>query len=753
MFEILAAIVDGPAPLGRVEVPIRPGLNALYGRNGAGKTRLLTALSGLTRSTPINSDPIDPPLQFVVRPLNEAMLVEHISASHEKRIGENHVDLELRFGPFPWRRGPYSALETVVGDALIEQWNSYPTWGRCSQDHSDHPRQVDVVNEVLHNMTWILAMGTKGWDLHLGIRFCEETPILINQRQRVIDELRTIYKRNPGSSEVRPDDFPEEISRTNRHLLTGDLADHLCRRDFFTVLGPLYDPYGEEDEFEQELCWMQEHGNLIYISTLCGNIVSGPLCEHRTEQNLIPFDDMPLSTVRLIRASHSTLGHAEDLRPRFEAEEQLRQMGFGSQPHMLVASDSAVCIAPWVKGELDQLVALVNSLLKSMLPEPPLLECEITTPERWAFEDACRWMATDLTGTRVGLEELSGAQTRLVRLAFTLAFDAYRRQKVDVEGSKAAVPCTPALMLLDEPEAGLHRLAEDTLTQGLDDFGRRNDVAVVAATHSPSFLRNPNVALVEVFRKADGWTSARPVEFPDGASVNALGISRADLLQLYQLVLLVEGHHDRVVLGEVLGRELARRRVLMLPLRGSYNLNAVVDLEILAHTLEQPVLSVLDNVRAEVIDGLWHALKGLPQDAGAVDIDTIFEQRMGPKSDRSDEERQIAALAGNLFQAGGLDRFGVYGLTRRDIIEYLPVERLVPNGVSWSELRSQHAQRRADAPTSTPKDFKKWLATSHDADFGDDGLLIAASLIAESPPDEFLLLLARIDSIIDGWTR
>lgn len=198
LFEILVAIVDGPAPLGRVEVPIRPGLNALYGRNGAGKTRLLTALSGLTRSTPINSDPIDPPLQFVVRPLNEAMLVEHISASHEKRIGENHVDLELRLGPFPWRRGPYSALETVVGDALIEQWNSYPTWGRCSQDHSDHPRQVDVVNEVLHNMTWILAMGTKGWDLHLGIRFCEETPILINQRQRVIfDELRTIYKRNP----------------------------------------------------------------------------------------------------------------------------------------------------------------------------------------------------------------------------------------------------------------------------------------------------------------------------------------------------------------------------------------------------------------------------------------------------------------------------------------------------------------------------------------------------------------------------
>ncbi len=45
-FEILTVVcTEGPAPLTqRLEVPLRSGLNALYGRNGAGKTRLLKAI-------------------------------------------------------------------------------------------------------------------------------------------------------------------------------------------------------------------------------------------------------------------------------------------------------------------------------------------------------------------------------------------------------------------------------------------------------------------------------------------------------------------------------------------------------------------------------------------------------------------------------------------------------------------------------------------------------------------------------------
>ena len=46
-FEILGARLYGPAPIADVWVPWRSGVSALYGLNGAGKTRVLQALSDL----------------------------------------------------------------------------------------------------------------------------------------------------------------------------------------------------------------------------------------------------------------------------------------------------------------------------------------------------------------------------------------------------------------------------------------------------------------------------------------------------------------------------------------------------------------------------------------------------------------------------------------------------------------------------------------------------------------------------------
>jgi hypothetical protein len=416
-----------------------------------------------------------------------------------------------------------------------------------------------------------------------------------------------------------------------------------------------------------------------------------------------------------------------------------------------VSGDEGISVAPWIGEVVADLVSTANALLGDMLPEPPVLKCSVRAPELWATSDVLAWSATDPSGATVAIANLSGAQVRLVRLSLTLAFDALKRQLADggpVGGSGQRVV---TLVTLDEPEAGLHRLAEDQLGRALHAFGTTNDMSVLAATHSSSFLAIPQVALVEVFRNRHGRTSARAVEFPDQAGADSLGISRGELLQLYQLVLLVEGHHERLVLREMLRDELGRRRVLPVPLRGSFNLNAVVDLEILTHTLEQPVLAVLDNTNADAVERLWTALRAAPE--GVADVDEIFDRCLGPVSDRTDEERQIAALARNLFTTGRLDRFHVYGLSRGDIVEYLPVKRLVPGATSWEELRKEHRRLRQDAKGSTPKDFKGWLKEHRSADFGDDAVLLAAAVAAGSPPEEFLGLLARIDSVVDGWTR
>src|SRR5699024_6236505 len=116
----------------------------------------------------------------------------------------------------------------------------------------------------------------------------------------------------------------------------------------------------------------------------------------------------------------------------------------------------------------------VNGLLGEMLPEPPELSCEVAPPEDWLAGRSCRWSATDRTGAEVALDQLSGAQMRLTRLALTLVLEAYERGVRPRESTNTV--CSPAIVLLDEPEAGLHRPAEDKLTQALVDYGARNEV-------------------------------------------------------------------------------------------------------------------------------------------------------------------------------------------------------------------------------------------------------------------------------------
>lgn len=46
-FRVQSIVLGGPEPIREVEVPLRAGLTALYGLNGAGKTRTLEGIAGL----------------------------------------------------------------------------------------------------------------------------------------------------------------------------------------------------------------------------------------------------------------------------------------------------------------------------------------------------------------------------------------------------------------------------------------------------------------------------------------------------------------------------------------------------------------------------------------------------------------------------------------------------------------------------------------------------------------------------------
>jgi hypothetical protein len=165
----------------------------------------------------------------------------------------------------------------------------------------------------------------------------------------------------------------------------------------------------------------------------------------------------------------------------------------------------------------------------------------------------------------------------------------------------------PSVLLVDEPELHLHPSAQREVR---DWLLRRSgeETFVVLATHSPAFLELPTEqACLSLVHLEEGVT--RIAEVGDDligrleALGEDLGLGRAGVLQLTRAAVIVEGEHDLKVLQHFLGNELKRERVLMIPLRGARNAEALAFYEtgFLAR-LGVPVRVVFDTASDEGSD-------------------------------------------------------------------------------------------------------------------------------------------------------
>jgi hypothetical protein len=77
---------------------------------------------------------------------------------------------------------------------------------------------------------------------------------------------------------------------------------------------------------------------------------------------------------------------------------------------------------------------------------------------------------------------------------------------------------------------------------------------------------------------------------------DALGLSRAQLIQLLRAVLVVEGAHDERIILHCYGQDLARDRILVLPLRGVARAKFLAEAEFL-RAIHIPMILLFDNTR------------------------------------------------------------------------------------------------------------------------------------------------------------
>lgn len=184
-------------------------------------------------------------------------------------------------------------------------------------------------------------------------------------------------------------------------------------------------------------------------------------------------------------------------------------------------------------------------------------------------------------------------------------------------------------------------------------------------------------------------------------------------------------------------------------MHGGAKLSHTIDSQVLFDHTNAHLFALLDNTNATLVADIWNAaqeaaIQGDLERAKNIVVEGITD-KINTVKNTDGEAGYLRSWLTRALSAGLNGRITPTGLSRADIIEYLPVERFVPNASSWRQLRAAHAADLARHPgANVPKDFKKWLARNYSADFSPASLHEAAQGI--DVPQEFERLMKEIEA-------
>lgn len=430
----------------------------------------------------------------------------------------------------------------------------------------------------------------------------------------------------------------------------------------------------------------------------------------------LDFLDVPLLTENSLDVDEMTGRWVEDLAAQRwqNATHDEEDREFFHQEHF---------IAPWSEDSSELIrdfvpvVRQANQSYELLLQNPPKLELIVGDYVDWMAGRPCYWRADSLP-----LGNLSRAQMRWATIAIALAL-------------RPGLP----LLVLDEPEAALHRSAEEHMARGLHALASRG-ATVVVATHAPDLLNLPQANVLEC-RKSDRVSSIQPLG-DVRSQLEVLGLRPSDLLGALRTVVLVEGTHDELVVASLIGDRLRDSRARVFPTRGSRQAAGTLESRVLCEWTKAQIVLLLDKDAdvdvQRLADECYSRVLLEGEDRAHVWLLEQFKHLGDPPNTAWIKELLQAALP-YMYE----DRIRVFVLAKSDMLEYLPPSRLgLPSDESWESLRA--AANRHGRLNQTK--FKQWLKNKG-ADLTPEAITEAAKGIAPNPPEEFLSLARMIEDL------
>ena len=713
--EILAFVVPGsimtPA-YSQVYLPLSPGVTALYGLNGSGKSLILEGLKEALTGNLINqrgSHHFQAQSLLYVRAKDSAV-----------QFSDDMADLTLEGNA----RGLYEELSPRGGsffDDEFKDW-AYTYPGVISKLRSDwinnlewaggFPDSMDpdkTINEVLSQKRFLMRPAqVKGnpypWRSRWRVQPAFVKDANLDEVTDMLDMVDQGIKHVPSTSDT--DDNPHEGTEFAVKQVALPSKPEVAFEDSYQGLYQLDTPFD-------------------WKATLRPFAVMG---NHDFDPNQATREFLDHDAGHTFRSVIGGLQHFLDA-----VDEETMSAIRGEVPGLdPLQSDEWICfdgerLTPdsGIMWFVEFITWRANRYYSLLLANAPTLQFDLESPNEWFKGKLPLWSVAGPWSTygNIYLESLSSAERRWASIAIELAINIG----------------TGGFFLIDEPEAALHRSAEQQMAKGLMEIARERDLAVIVATHSPEIIDAPGVS-VQLVRRADQMLSdGRKLErFLSSSKIDLknFGLLPSDLLRRQSAFLLVEGQHDLVILESLVGEELRRLKIEMIPMRGASQLPGTVDSRVLYDFTDAHVFVLLDALDPKAVHDIWEkALQMVEADGRRDAIDFLGEKL---KALKIDESRYLAGWGQRALETELEARLTPLVLSKPDIVDYLPVADFVANAESWESLRSKLNSDSGSVQSGSK--FKSWLKENHGADLADKALRESCRNLDHIPADITRLL-------------